>query len=63
MAGDKPDPNASKPKPPPEHVEETLDDALDDSFPASDPPSTTQPGGKRSLHKVEPAEDKPKDGS
>lgn len=26
------------------HVEEMLDDALDDSFPASDPPSMTEPG-------------------
>lgn len=31
------------------HVEESLDDALDDSFPASDPPSHTNPsqGTKR----------------
>lgn len=26
------------------HVEAALDDALDDSFPASDPPSMTEPG-------------------
>ncbi len=26
------------------HVEALLDDALDDSFPASDPPSMTDPG-------------------
>ena len=25
------------------HLDELLDDALDDSFPASDPPSMTQP--------------------
>ena len=25
------------------HVEEVLDDALEDSFPASDPPSITEP--------------------
>ena len=27
-----------------EHREELLDDALDDSFPASDPPSMSEPG-------------------
>ena len=52
MAKPRPDtePPARKPDPPTRaHVEETLDEALDESFPASDPPSITQPGGKGSL--------------
>jgi hypothetical protein len=43
--------DADGPRKPPkaaheDHAEKVLQDELDDSFPASDPPATTQPVGK-----------------
>jgi len=39
-----------------QHTQDKLDDALDDSFPASDPPSITQPppskADKKTAHKL-----------
>jgi hypothetical protein len=63
MSGSRPghrtdDKQKTAPQPSRQHVEETLDEALEDSFPASDPPSTTQPGGRRSLTDTDKAEGK-----
>ncbi len=41
-------------QPTPAHKEELLDEALDESFPASDPPSLTEPGGGISGTEVAP---------
>ena len=38
-----PHPNPKDPK----HEESKIDEAVDESFPASDPPSTSQPHGKK----------------
>jgi hypothetical protein len=37
----------NRPQPPERHQEELLDEALEETFPASDPPSMTEPAPDR----------------